>query len=314
VQWVAINNGLTLALPADRVDNDSNGILNDATETGEGATRIRLAIGQSTTGNGNPIYAALIGGGQLMGVFTSTPTGPAASTNDKTQWTQGAWSLVGNAAVAPAPVNAVINRGNFASGAAATTQVTLASVGATTTITRTTGDWRADGFTPGQDVTLATLNAAGGANAAGINRTAVRIISVNATVLTIAANVPCAGAACTPTVYLAMTKTAAGVPGLNITGRAETPPNDPKQQPQPNLGLQGDTHFALVADASGNLFIAGDAGLDAAGFPANVWLYTTSTKQWTTMVDQTSAAAVHRPHADTPRWCWTRARALGTPL
>src|SRR5207253_926937 len=59
------------------------------------------------------------------------------------------------------------------------------------------------------------------------------------------------------------------------------------------------THFALIADAKGNIFMAGDTGVGQAGFAGNIYLFTNQTGLWTQLVDQTKTDGPVRPHADT---------------
>ncbi|MCU1348896.1 MAG: hypothetical protein JWO56_1926, partial [Acidobacteria bacterium] len=273
-----------LGLKGDQVDNDGHGFLKDPRETAAGALRIRLAVGQNPRPSffdPNPVYAALIAQG-LMGVFVATPIDTGATPAD---WTQSAWALLGpGGAVAPAPASASLN------SHATTASVTFTA----TTITRTTGDWRTDGFAVGQAITIsgATVLA---------NNGSWRIASVTALVLTVT------GSAFTGpanAVAFAATSTAVAVPGLTITaglttvGVLEWPPSNPKQQPQVNLGGQGNLHFGFVADGFGNVFISGDISLSTAGYPAGLFLFSGATNTWTQLVDQTTTAGIVRPHAD----------------
>ena len=284
VTWKLFNDGLTLAGATDQVDNDGNGILNDIGETGAGALRIRLAVQQNAAATDlapNTVYVALIGG-SLMGVFYSTPTATGATA---AAWTQSAWALVGPAdALAPAPATASLNK------KATTASVTFAA----TTITRADGDWRTDGFSVGQAITIT------GATAPA-NNGSWRIAGVTATVLTLTGAAFTVGA---NAVAFAATATAVAIPGLTITaalttaGVLEWPPSNPKQQPQVNLGGQGNLHLAFNADGAGNVFISGDIGLSTAGYPAGLFVYNKAAGTWSQLVDQTATAGIVRPHAD----------------
>jgi len=285
VSWKRFDTGLTLANPLDQVDNDGNGILNDLGETGAGAARIRLAIQQNVAATDlapNTVYAAIIASA-LMGIFYSTPILTGATAAD---WTQSAWALLGPVdAVAPAPVSGTLNK------YATTASVTFAGA----TITRTTGDWRTDGFALGQAVTVA------GATVPA-NNGSWRIADVTDTVLTLTG--AAFGAAHANAVAFAATSTAAAIPGVTITsglttaGVLEWPPSNPKQQPQINLGEQGNLHVGFVADGKGNVFISGDISLSTAGYPAGLFLWNKAAGTWTQLVDQTTTTGIVRPHAD----------------
>ena len=159
VSWKRFDTGLTLT--GDQIDNDGNGILNDVGETGAGALRIRLAVQQNAAATDlapNAVYVALIGGA-FMGVFSSTPTATGATA---ASWTQSAWALVGPAdAIAATPISASLNKafGLNIAGVPQETDVvisgcTIGCVISDATITRTRGDWRADGFAVGQVITI----------------------------------------------------------------------------------------------------------------------------------------------------------------
>ena len=172
-------NGGDLSLMDDGVDNDGNDQV-DVAETAAGATMIKLAVAQDPTasaGAPNPVYAALLGDRFFMGLFESIPTDTGA---DPADWLQGQWTLAPNGASAPPPATASLNSAAALGTQPPATQVIfdVDGVGAST-LTRNAGDWRADGFAVGQEVTIA---------GAGIGLDAVRaVVSVTPLVLTLAA-------------------------------------------------------------------------------------------------------------------------------
>ncbi|MGZ4363246.1 MAG: hypothetical protein ACXVFF_13510, partial [Gaiellaceae bacterium] len=286
-------------LPADHVDNNSNGVVDEANEvSAAGSARIRLAVRQNQTpaaGNPNGVYAALISdvpNSHLMGIFVSTPTGTGAA---PASWTQSGWALAGSAAAkAPAPSRATINNGNTA---APTLLVSFDGPNPAGPghheyqISRVTGDWQADGFALGQNVIVE----GGPADVQGT----YKVTSVTALALGL-------DHAFTPhaaPLDVAAPGAAADATHLSITGEAEVPLtvggslSDPDRQPQPNRGNQGTVNLALVVDGAGNIFLSGDAGV-ADGF-GQAYLFNVGSGSWTQLVDQTIDAAPNRPHADT---------------
>ncbi|MHB1241813.1 MAG: choice-of-anchor D domain-containing protein, partial [Gaiellaceae bacterium] len=291
--WKLFVNGLTL--DGDVIDNDGNGALNDVTETAAGVARFRLTVRANKTplaGDPNPVYVSLLSGDpkkHLMGIFQSTPTATGAAPAD---WTQGLWTLVGllgpAGMVAPAPPSAALNY-SHSKGKTATAETSIVFTAGTGTLatcttancpklTRTVGDWRADGFAVGQTVTIS------GSTVAGNNGTGV-VVAVTSTILYIRKALT--------------TNTATVAAGLKVEATVNTPTSMTGQQPQPNLGGQGLKDSALAADSKGNLYIAGDTGLVTAFYPGNVWKWVESTKTWSQLVDQTAVSGITRPHADT---------------
>ena len=126
----------------DDIDNDRNGVVNDAMESAAGAPRFVLAVQQGAT-NTNKVYAAMLGL-YLMGVFESTPT-PGVGNG----WSH--WALVGQAGVAAAPPPAASRDDGIAFDLNAQT-ITRAAA---------SGDWRADGFAAGQRVRVTITGAQG---------------------------------------------------------------------------------------------------------------------------------------------------------
>ena len=263
--WTQINSGLVLT--GDGIDNDGNGTIDDGTETGAKAKRIVLAVAPNAGSTTNPVYAALLGGSTwLMGVFVSTPNLVGNGQSD--------WALLGTAGVvAPPPASAALKAGYGT--------VTFGD-GGNTIISRVTGDWRADGFTVGQSVTVE-----GAADAR--NNGTWTIVSVTDKLLTVAA-----------TANL-LYKATAERTTLSITARSDIPLDTSNQQPQVNRGRQGNSHFAMTADAAGNVYIAGDTGPVVAG---NIYMFTPKnpdgsvSNHWRGFVDQTNAANVTRAHPD----------------
>ncbi len=140
--WNAVNTGLdALAAVTDNVDNNANGVLNDNGEKVDGAGRIVLAVQQTASSAVNSVYAALLSsslsqpatGVLLMGIFVSTPTGSAGNPN-------GTWALVGGTEAPPRSATYTPAGG------------TIGFDGST--ITRSAGDWRTDGFAVGQQITI----------------------------------------------------------------------------------------------------------------------------------------------------------------
>ncbi|HEV7132735.1 MAG TPA: hypothetical protein VGN27_03260, partial [Gaiellaceae bacterium] len=256
------------ALASDAIDNNANGATGDNGEKVDGAGRIVLAVGQGASTLVNPVYAALLSapkGVQLMGVFVSTPGTTAGNPN-------GNWALLGNGTVVAAPPrSATLKNGG---------SLTLASDG---TIVRTTGDWQADGFAVGQTVTI--TNAVTGAN----NGT-YTVSKVETLKLTLA-SASFSGPADTT---------------AKITGAASAPDaTDPSQaalnfQPQVNTGGQGDNHFAMAADAKGNVYVSGDT----LGVGGNVYVFTPKTSSgatsnaWTELNAKTLAARAYPDSRD----------------
>jgi len=98
----------------------------------------------------------------------------------------------------------------------------------------------------------------------------------------------------------------AGAPTTAIAGTLGAPASLTTNQPQPMLGEQANIHFAMVADATGNVFIAGDVGVQASGWAGNIYVFTpagagAAANAWTQLVDQTGVVGTVRPHADSPR-------------
>ena len=267
-----------LDLTADNIDNNGDGVLGDPNEGALGAARIILAIQQNIHSETNSVYAALLSAAPhaiLMGVFTATPTADAGNP-------LGNWSLLGDTAAHPVtaspPVHATLH-------VVATTGLEFGANAAGTpspdpelTISRADGDWRAEGFAPGQLITISGATAA--------NNGTFTVAAVTEFDLTIVA----------PTALFAFANIA-GPAGTAITVVPFAPSPLSDSQPQPMLGEQANVHFAMVADGAGNVFIAGDVGLQSSGYSGNIYLFTASSSVWTQLVDQTAGPGV-RPHAD----------------
>jgi len=296
--WHDINTGFDV-LRGDGMDNNGDGFL-DADDGGEnqlGAGRIVLAIQQnagapSTGATSNIVYAALISDdprGHFMGLFQSRATGTGAA------FAQSDWALVGPAgAKPPVPPKPELNYAAVQRDDNTLRATRVNFVQATSIIHRNHGGWRLDGFAVSQIITVV-----GASNAKNNNDFVISAISADDLDLTVTG--PWALPVATPLADNA--NQPVGPTGVRITGRADVPLaqdtylSDATRQPQPSLGQQGILHFAVVADALGNVFISGDTALfDSTG---NAYSFNVGTQTWTSIAAQTLAGAPTRPHADT---------------
>src|SRR5207244_2368023 len=136
--------------------DDRSGVFR-STDSGSSFTRVGTGLAtdlvrdpsKNAPGRVYAAYAGLDGGGHFMGLFVSKPSATPGNHDPGT--------LAGPAgATPPAPPTASLN-------VATTNRVNFVNTGAATgTITRTTGDWRAEGFAVGQTVTVCTRTAKGG--------------------------------------------------------------------------------------------------------------------------------------------------------
>ncbi|MDQ1474772.1 MAG: hypothetical protein QOE62_1, partial [Actinomycetota bacterium] len=279
-----------LDLTADGIDNNGDGVLGDPEEGALGAVRIILAVQQNIHSETNSVYAALLSAAPhavLMGVFTATPTADAGNP-------LGNWSLLGDTTGHPVTASPPVNG---ALHVTATTGLEFGAVFAAgpdpeLTITRDTGDWRSEGFAPGQQILISGATAA--------NSGTFTVLAVTEHDLTIAA--PTALFHFDPIIAPAGT-------AIKVIPFATSPLSD--SQPQPMLGEQANVHFAMVADGAGNVFNAGDTGLETSGYSGNVYLFTASTSVWTQLVDQAAGPGV-RPHADSRELILDITGAAGT--
>ena len=307
--WTPINNGLTLA--NDGIDNDGEGLADNAGEAAAGAGRIILAVRQDPASAVNTVHAALIDKtGYLLGIFRKAPADAAwslvgtdppprreATSIDKqlsgnpnltfaagavptiTRAPGGSWITdgfvansrivvrgsagndfdfivtavsatvltlqAGSNVVAEGPVNNIKVYQLGESPIRNTGDVAVSFVpGANPTLTRpaATGDWRAEGFMVGQDITVA----------GSINNDGTYVIAaVNQTTITLQAG----------TILIAE----AGSQGVSLTANSAIGPDRSTVQPQVHEGEQGDTHFSMNVDAAGNIYIGGDSHPDVHG-------------------------------------------------
>ncbi|HEX6132164.1 MAG TPA: hypothetical protein VF044_10555, partial [Actinomycetota bacterium] len=260
--WNPIS-GATLHLRNDNVDNDRNGVVDDAGEGPEGSERIVLAVRQNSGSEVNPVYAGLLSP-HVMGIFTSTPNAACC--------THGSWSLVGNDAPPPPTNAAVTGTPNYKFLAGNELQ-------------RTSGNWRTDGFAKGQLISV------GGAAVAGNNGQFVIDAVVSDTVIRLKAR-PGAGA-------LALTADAAAAAARALTiGVLEFAPDLLTDvQPQVSIGRQAGIHFGLVVDGAGNVYVAGDRGVVEGGYAGNLYVFTASNGEWKQLSSQ-AGDGTNRPHAD----------------
>jgi len=75
----------------------------------------------------------------------------------------------------------------------------------------------------------------------------------------------------------------------------------------------------MVADATGNVFIAGDVGVQASGWAGNIYVFTpagagAAANAWTQLVDQTGVVGTVRPHADSRDLLLDPTGAAGSPI
>ncbi|KPJ79284.1 MAG: hypothetical protein AMJ58_12585 [Gammaproteobacteria bacterium SG8_30] len=305
--WTAVNNNLTLA--GDGLDNDGNGVPDDAGEAAAGAMRIRLTVQANPASATNAVFASLIGHGEwFMGVFRSADQGAN-------------WALVSQAAPSPS-ASMFIPRSS--------TEMELFA--GSNTIVRTTGNWIKDGFLLNQLINIS------GATIAANNAT-FTIIGITPSTITV--NGPLAAdpkgsnftvrgyppltfndlandtitrggvgsftadgfmpgqiigslpiLAVTPNTLTLGASLPAGLLGTTTTGpfsiEAEADVTA-AIAPQVNLGTQGERNSAIVADAAGNLYIVGDR-------PPHLYRWDAVATTWAEAINDNANGT--RPHAD----------------
>ena len=175
----------------------------------------------------------------------------------------GVWALAGSSG---APNTSAALSGN--------PNLTFAA-GANPTITRAAGDWRTDGFMIGQQITVASSTS---------NNGDYVVTGVGAGTLTLAAG--------------SAISAEGPANGITVSGTAIVPAAPTSVLPQVNLGGQGEIHFSILADATGNnVFVGGDVH-EPDPFVGNLFLGTFSGGNWAWRSVVLAGANNTAPHAD----------------
>lgn len=221
-------------------------------------------------------------GGVLQGGLTFLDTGPDTITRTRGSWIRdgflinhrltiegsrlnnGTFTIRGvtHDTLTLDPADSLMGEPNSLMAAAtATPIITFADVAGGDTIGRNVGDWMAEGFAVGHQLSIDNS----GLNDNDLIERQFRVAGVTSLVLTLVRS------------DVARPETDNTL--ISISGSASAIAAPTVTQPQANRGRQGSIHFALAADEHGNAFIGGDR-------PAHIFWFNQATGEWDALINE----------------------------